>query len=430
MVYTENIVETGPTDDEVYAITGWSGVIKGEMSGTPVSMRLPSSGYQELWRVDLEDLISKSSHAKHCNSSNAYLEPGDCGAWVVNWKGDLFGHIVAGHPRSRTAYIVPAYAIRDQIQHVTGKMFKFPNTKATHVFSRTNELWSLDSLRILSQAEDVSSINTYDDLEFDFDSDDSQSSRASSIAEEPEMGSKVDTLEGETPFAHQEQLITDGLAAVQSVDSSPDLKGESQAQSASQAYIDSASSITRTPLEIPSGTSSTEKDPIDERETAHMSRNQSLNSHIRGDENFIAKKYLSKLGSSFALPAHRSWPQPELSCGAKLIGLGRMMAWSPVGPAQELANELLPSVKHLLVENVELLCKNVPVPDALFFEIFMIGRDQSHAKPTLLVHSQSKAMRQQAIKLIKQSQILDPYLGVLLAESSRPPIEKDPPIAL
>lgn len=46
---------------------------------------------------------------------------GDCGSWIIDaTNGDLYGHIVAGHPGSDVVYVIPACRIFDDIAQRTG----------------------------------------------------------------------------------------------------------------------------------------------------------------------------------------------------------------------------------------------------------------------------------------------------------------------
>jgi hypothetical protein len=87
-------------------ITRMDDPFNGTLSGTPTFMMLPGHvSVQEIWAV------------RH----NGTLTNGDCGSWVVDASnGALYGHIVAGDPRLRTAYIIPAYLIFDDLRNRFG----------------------------------------------------------------------------------------------------------------------------------------------------------------------------------------------------------------------------------------------------------------------------------------------------------------------
>jgi hypothetical protein len=43
---------------------------------------------------------------------------GDCGSWVIDARtGSVYGHVIAGHPGSRVAYITPAYQVYGDIRN-------------------------------------------------------------------------------------------------------------------------------------------------------------------------------------------------------------------------------------------------------------------------------------------------------------------------
>jgi hypothetical protein len=67
----------------------------------------------------------------------------------------------------------------------------------------------------------------------------------------------------------------------------------------------------------------------------------------------------------------------------------------------------------------------------LFFGMYMVGRDEKSAAPTIVLSSNSRTARRKAKKYIKKSALLEEFEGVLLAESSRPlvSIQEPRPIA-
>jgi hypothetical protein len=95
-----------PRDGNVLTVTGSNGLLNGIMSGTPSFKTIPGSNkIQELWTVRLEGNLSS----------------GDCGSWIIDAEnGELFGHIVAGSPKSGVGYIIPAYVIIEDAKMTFG----------------------------------------------------------------------------------------------------------------------------------------------------------------------------------------------------------------------------------------------------------------------------------------------------------------------
>lgn len=57
---------------------------------------------------------------------------GDCGSWVVDREnGQLYGHIVAGHPGTGVGYIVPASQIFESVFQLLGKHLTLPVSPTT-----------------------------------------------------------------------------------------------------------------------------------------------------------------------------------------------------------------------------------------------------------------------------------------------------------
>ena len=71
----------------------------------------------------------------------------------------------------------------------------------------------------------------------------------------------------------------------------------------------------------------------------------------------------------------------------------------------------------------EILNEGVSVRRVLIFDIYMIGRDPSQARPTIVFSSENKTQRQRALKVIRESNILDGRPGLRLRDSSTPPMQ-------
>jgi hypothetical protein len=125
-----------------------------------------------------------------------------------------------------------------------------------------------------------------------------------------------------------------------------------------------------------------------------------------------------------------AWPSPELSVGHSCSALGRNKCWEVVGPALESAATMLRIVKELLDSRAEYLHEREPKTCFISFGVYMIGRDESRANPTLLISCERRPPRQRAVKLIREKNILRDLEGFRLAESSRPPLCIRLPISL
>lgn len=124
------------------------------------------------------------------------------------------------------------------------------------------------------------------------------------------------------------------------------------------------------------------------------------------------------------IPAFRQknpWPDPELSIGESWCTIGKTQCWEAIGLAQEVAGEIFGHIKSLLESQHEHLSEGVCVPRAVLFGLYMTGRTVEKARPTIIFSCENKAQRQRAMKLVRESKLLDAYPAVLLAESSRPP---------
>lgn len=62
--------------------------------------------------------------------------------------------------------------------------------------------------------------------------------------------------------------------------------------------------------------------------------------------------------------------------------------------------------------------------------MYMIGHTRTDANPVVVFSCGNKLQRKRALKVIRKSRLLDPYPGITLGDSSRPPILTGPVIPL
>jgi hypothetical protein len=92
-----------------------------------------------------------------------------------------------------------------------------------------------------------------------------------------------------------------------------------------------------------------------------------------------------------------------------------------VGPAREISQNIFRATKDLLDQHSEFLHETESVPFSIMFGLYMVGKNEKKANPTLILSCVPKKPRQKAVKLVHESGILRHYPGVLLAESSQSP---------
>jgi len=125
-----------------------------------------------------------------------------------------------------------------------------------------------------------------------------------------------------------------------------------------------------------------------------------------------------------------SWPNPEHSIGRRCESISGFYCWEAEGPARELSNKIFPDIARLLESRNEYLNEGEPVPRLIMYGMYMIGRIEAAARPTVLFSCQSKNPRKKALKLVKKSNVLKDIHGVMLADSSRPPLAQPTPVLL
>jgi hypothetical protein len=140
----------------------------------------------------------------------------------------------------------------------------------------------------------------------------------------------------------------------------------------------------------------------------------------------------TRIGLRSILKSNQSnpWPDPRESIGESWCTLGKNWCWEPVGPAQEIVGKVFGSIKNLLESQHEYLNEGVCIPRAILFSLYMIGRTEDRARPTIMFSCENKAPRQRAVKIVRASKLLDGFPGVGLGESLRPLILSRSPVQL
>jgi hypothetical protein len=137
---------------------------------------------------------------------------------------------------------------------------------------------------------------------------------------------------------------------------------------------------------------------------------------------------LSKLVESLARLKDFSWNEsdwhePERSIGIQCNSFGAYQCWEADGPAKQLFAEISADIAALLYARADEIDYGEPLAGhVLMFGLYMIGRDRSKARPTLLFSHPQPKPRQRAKKFVKESDILQRYPKVVLAESREAPM--------
>ena len=131
------------------------------------------------------------------------------------------------------------------------------------------------------------------------------------------------------------------------------------------------------------------------------------------------KRRFFKRGFLFGKP---QWPNTHLSLGINCNQLGSYNCWEAIGPAKEVFDALKLPIKRLLDARVEELEANDPIAGhILVYGMYMIGKEEATARPTILFSCQSARMRRRAIQYMKESRVLKDHPTVKMAESVAPP---------
>ncbi len=81
----------------------------------------PRGKFQEVWTVQFDQPLGKRYPIRYLLMFYFLKSYRSGRFWIVETvSGDLYGHIVAGTPGGREAYILPAYKIFENIRQVMG----------------------------------------------------------------------------------------------------------------------------------------------------------------------------------------------------------------------------------------------------------------------------------------------------------------------
>lgn len=109
------------------------------------------------------------------------------------------------------------------------------------------------------------------------------------------------------------------------------------------------------------------------------------------------------------------WPEPEKSLGTLYGSKDFSSYWEAVGPAREMFDQIGPAIKKYLQDNSD------DIPETVTWTIYMVGRTNEAAQPTVMFCCKDKHCRKQVRRTIEDSGILADYPGVKVGDCSIPP---------
>jgi len=117
-----------------------------------------------------------------------------------------------------------------------------------------------------------------------------------------------------------------------------------------------------------------------------------------------------------------TWPDPEKSVGKiTKVDVKGFVCFEAVGSALDAFHQISSPIKDLLDGHREQMEAGEEKTHTVAFYMWMIGRERSSVRPTIVFSSQSKRQRQMAKALVKESNILDQFPGVELKTLERMP---------
>lgn len=131
---------------------------------------------------------------------------------------------------------------------------------------------------------------------------------------------------------------------------------------------------------------------------------------------------LARLKTQKPTPTPPRWPDPEQSIGKHRWTFGERKFWDIIGPGLKQLAPLLAEATSLLHTHNEYLKEREA--STMFLDLFMVGKSEASSCPTLLIICTKAIPRQRVVEVIRRSEILDKYPGVLLGACSKHP--RDP----
>jgi len=110
-----------------------------------------------------------------------------------------------------------------------------------------------------------------------------------------------------------------------------------------------------------------------------------------------------------------TWPDPQLSTGRLICKVGKISCWEAQGPARDAFSEIAPKIKIYLDRSVD------PISSWVTWSIYMCGKTQQSASPTILFCCEVAAHRKEVRKVIVESGLLDGYRGMKTGHMSKAP---------
>lgn len=118
----------------------------------------------------------------------------------------------------------------------------------------------------------------------------------------------------------------------------------------------------------------------------------------------------------------KEWPDPEQSIGRSCpFHSTSGCCWEAIGPARDAFNEVAETIRELFQSHSDYLNEGEETYPTFSFDIWMVGRDESHARPTIILGCRSEKVRTKAKKLLERSGILDKSPGIDVKKTSRAP---------
>lgn len=109
------------------------------------------------------------------------------------------------------------------------------------------------------------------------------------------------------------------------------------------------------------------------------------------------------------------YPDAEKSVGMFYRKMGLENCWEVVGPARAEFEQIAKEIKDFLEKNFE------PTSTPVLWTMYMIGRSENTARPTILFCSKEADCRKAVRKFIEKSGILKKFPAVRVGDANRPP---------
>jgi hypothetical protein len=128
--------------------------------------------------------------------------------------------------------------------------------------------------------------------------------------------------------------------------------------------------------------------------------------------------------SSFSIILRKrntAWNESEKSIGKLRTIIKGKKSWEVKGTAEEAFNKVSQPIKELLDSRIEYIEEGEEIAMSVSSHMWMVGRNEKSALPTITFTSKSERVRRKTLLLVRESDLLSEFQGIALKALSAMP---------